>query len=101
MKTLTIHDAIQRLNYLLEVDKDAITSLFRTRIPCNSVLASNPSVPVSAGSRIGPMGVINALFSDKDGSIAMRTTVTGDIHSFVFNPCKEGESKMPGNIQDS
>lgn len=64
-QSVTIQDAIDYLNELIELDKPAIAALIANRVPCNEVLAHHPTVQVRAqngGFHVGILGILNGLF---------------------------------------
>lgn len=69
-ETISIDDAIDFLNELLEIDRVAVHALVSTRMPCNEEMARHPTVQVAVqngGFYVGPLGVLNGLFgSDED-----------------------------------
>lgn len=70
-QSVSVEDAINLLNELLELDANAIGSLVANRVPCNQGIADHYSVPVeqrNGGFVIGMFGIINGLFGvDDDG----------------------------------
>lgn len=63
--TVSVEDAIQFLNELLELDRPAIAALIANHVPCNKDLAEHPTVQVRAqhdGYLIGMLGILNGLF---------------------------------------
>lgn len=62
-----IDAAIDCLNEALSLDYDAVESLMRAVVPCNSLLAKHPSIQVHVDADSGecvlrPLGLINGLF---------------------------------------
>ena len=73
MNEITAHTIVKTLNEALEADRDAINSLFKHRVLCNSALADHPTIQVGAYNRetleptpdgpytISVLGLINGL----------------------------------------
>lgn len=61
------------LNGALKADREAITRLIESRVPCNEDLAAHPTVQVSqkdasSPSEIGALGLINGIMEHVCGS---------------------------------
>lgn len=76
MKNISLDDAIDYLNELLDRDRPAIAAMVANRVPCNRGLADHPTVQVMqqhGGYHVGLLGVINGMFgvfNGTDGPIA-------------------------------
>lgn len=70
-QSVSVEDAINLLNELLELDAGAIGALVANRVPCNEGIADHYSVQVeqrNCGFNVGLLGIINGLFGiDDDG----------------------------------
>ncbi len=70
-QSVSVEDAINLLNELLELDAGAIGALVANRVPCNEGIADHYSVQVeqrNGGFNVGLLGIINGLFGiDDDG----------------------------------
>jgi len=55
---------IERLNKILDYDKNAISNLLSTRVLCNQAIADHPTVQVlftGSVTKVGVLGLINGL----------------------------------------
>lgn len=62
---VSVDEAIEYLNSLIESDPVAIRALLMNRVPCSGDLAEHPTCQVRAidrGLYVGMMGVLNGLF---------------------------------------
>lgn len=75
MKTIDVDQAIAFLNHIVQIDREAVDRLIKTRVPCNKSLANHPTVQVGyqendnpKGDRfeVGFLGIINGLFGIRD-----------------------------------
>ena len=67
---ITICDAINALNTMVEADREAIENLLNYRVECNEAMADHPTVQVMADNhkfKVGLLGIINGIFGAKDG----------------------------------
>lgn len=71
IKSITMQDAVNFLNQLLDIDRVAISKVFlTTRIPCNEALSKHPTVQVRSFldvqpeplHQVGPLGILNGMF---------------------------------------
>jgi hypothetical protein len=93
--TPTAADAVDLLNQLCALDRDAMQALVAARVPCNQALGDHPTVQVGArpddGSyTLGLLGVLNGLFGVIDvgeysgcGHIAAKFDATGNLLGFT------------------
>lgn len=68
-ETITIDDAVEYLNSLVEADPVAMRALLCNVVPCNCALADHPSAQVGdfeGAFTIGLMGVLAGLFGIND-----------------------------------
>ena len=68
-ETVTLDEAIEYLNELIETDRVSIAALIANRVPCNQQLADHPTVQVYAqhgGYLVGMLGILNGLFGIHD-----------------------------------
>ena len=83
-KSITVDEAIDYLNNLLQTDEKAIKLLCLDRVECNNELAEHSRCFVELKNNknsVGLLGVINGMFaSDKDscGQIALETLEVDD-----------------------
>jgi len=90
---VTLDEAVEYLNELIETDRPAMGALIANRVPCNQKMAEHPTVQVMAqhgGYHVGLIGIINGLFGInqyewgpivwefKDGSLLKVTKKTDD-----------------------
>lgn len=78
---ITIDDAIEYLNGLIELDKTAISFILSARFECNIALADHPTVQATShygGSFVGVMGIINGLFGVDNRSYGLIRYVMQD-----------------------
>ncbi|HBI37097.1 MAG TPA: hypothetical protein DDY71_05580 [Spirochaetia bacterium] len=65
-QSITIDDAINFLNELIALDKDAMTKLVTQRVICNEDMAFHPTVQVGINENreyiVGMAGILNGLF---------------------------------------
>lgn len=57
-------ELVRRLNELIEYDLDVkndVGALLQVKIPCSKVTAEHPSIPVTDGPKLSPLGLLNAL----------------------------------------
>ena len=70
MKTVDVNIAIDYLNSLLLLDRDAVTALVMHRVPCNEKIINNPEIQTlteDGVSSVGLLGILNGLFGlDED-----------------------------------
>lgn len=73
-KTHNIHDIVDYLNGLLQIDKEAVSEIFTRRVECNEELADHPTVQVGSYHEgeyiVGALGIMNGLFTG-DETISM------------------------------
>jgi len=59
-------EVVKFLNELTEVDRDAMSNLVDTRVPCNDKLADHPTVQVlqlpGDVCRVGFLGILNGIY---------------------------------------
>ena len=85
---VSIQEAVDFLNGLLEADQEAVSAFFSTRVACNKGMADHPTVQVGELSPdyhvFGAIGIFNGLFGiDEDGWGGITAIVEGiKIHSF-------------------
>lgn len=65
-------EAVKFLDALVKIDSDAMQALIETRVGCNEMLASHPTVQVnhdheSGRFTVGLLGVLNGWFGAYDG----------------------------------
>ena len=66
--SITPEEVVDLLNEVLKLDEEAVTVLFRQKIPCNKRLLHHPTVQCRAehgklsSYTISPLGIINGLF---------------------------------------
>lgn len=80
---------INVLNELVALDREAVTKLVETRVPCNQALADHPTVQVSEGPSVGLLGVLNGIAGvDHDGwgFIAASFDDQGHLVKFLRTP---------------
>ncbi len=70
-KTVSIDEAVDFLNHLIELDRNAVAGIISNRVRCNRSLAEHESVQVLVDSRanaarVGFLGVLNGLFGVDD-----------------------------------
>lgn len=75
-RQVTIDQAIELLNELVQLDRQCVTNLIRARfpttqrwsgtLPCNSALAQHPTVQCDSSGAVGLLGIINGLFGTLD-----------------------------------
>lgn len=78
-KTVDLDTAIEFINDLIELDRQAITALWLNRVPCNQALADHPTVQVGEENGqfvVGLLGILNGLFGGDE-------TGTGFIYFFI------------------
>lgn len=97
--TISVNDAIEVLNRMLEADPEATVSLFLDgRVPCNERLADDPTIQAKAHGEyngmkvfsVGPLGIINGLFGIDEGGWG---PITADVKLGCTAGCElpEGE----------
>lgn len=98
-ESVSLTEAIQFLNDLLALDKDAITNLIHSRVSCNEELANHPTVQVGAYDmllgkqtpgeyHVGILGILNGLFGIDDETgmgpiLANVTDLEREVISFI------------------
>lgn len=68
---VTLDEAIDYLNELIELDVNAIAALIANSVPCNKLMADHPTVQCSeqhGGFNVGMLGILNGLFGVSEGS---------------------------------
>ena len=66
IKNVSPQDAIDFLNELVALDKEAIHNLVETRVWCNYQLAKHPTVQMHKQYQVGLLGILNGLFGTFD-----------------------------------
>jgi hypothetical protein len=90
------------LNELLSIDRQAVSGLIATRIPCNDLLADHPTVQVvteNGQCKVGFLGILNGLFGVDDkgyGPIAIEVKEEDmtTIERFVVRKAGHEEDKV-------
>lgn len=89
-ESVTVGEAINYLNSIMDADPLALRALLCTFIPCNQALADHPTAQISAdwqeGFTVGLMGIINGLFGiDEKGWGAIAYFVSKENGLFKFD----------------
>jgi hypothetical protein len=89
-KTISVDDTIAFLNSLVELDRDAVTNLIKSRVECNESLARHPTVQVGVKDNntyeVGILGIINGLFGiDEHGWGFIAATIDDEIGVVKFH----------------
>jgi len=98
-ESVTIDDAIDLLNKLVDLDPDCAHRLVETRQPCNAQLADHPSIQCQVRedqASLGLLGVVNGLFGiDSKGYGPIVACYDGDRLDYFkrFQPSEEIPSK--------
>jgi hypothetical protein len=98
----TVDDTIAFLNSLLEIDRDAVSTLFSVYVPCTKAkatphidhypLADHPTVQVNCEGgkcEVGMLGILNGLFGVDErnwgfiGKVVQESDTRGRIEMFV------------------
>lgn len=70
-ESITIDDALEVLNRAVQADPQAMWNLCESRVPCNEILAEDPSIQVAVrvegDHTVGLIGILNGLFGEQDG----------------------------------
>jgi len=78
--TITIQQVIDLMNEALNLDREAITNLVRTRVVCNKALTEHPTIQVGGEDpnigEVGLLGIINGLFSKTKGGWGKICTIS-------------------------
>ena len=85
-RKITVDDATEYLNELVELDKLALRALIDLRTPCNEQLADHPTAQVAstmAGPAIGMLGVLNGLFGVDEHGWGFITAIVSDEDELV------------------
>lgn len=82
MKEVTIDDAIEFLNQLLELDPHAIDDLVNHRVLCNTRITDSKVITTPTGY-LGILGILNGLFGEENCYIAAKANPDGSIVKFV------------------
>jgi hypothetical protein len=90
---VTVKEAVDLLNELLEIDYDAIYALINNRVSCNESLADHETVvvwqPEGEGPTVGVLGILNGLFGIREdgmGAICVEIDELGKILLFKETP---------------
>ena len=79
---ITIDDAIDFLNDLITLDKDAMTKLVDQKVTCNEGMAFHPTVQVGINEDkeyiVGMAGILNGLFGINTNKYGYITFVFGE-----------------------
>jgi hypothetical protein len=76
-ESITLEEVIAFLNSLLEIDREAVTTLFdAARVPCSEGLANHPTVQVVPNRApevygkysVGVLGILNGMFGTDNES---------------------------------
>lgn len=88
-ETISIGDALQTLNELLALDKEAVSNLLEARVECNAALANHPALQtlqVGIRNTVGALGLVNALFGAREdgwGEITLKLDDNHEAASFI------------------
>lgn len=66
---ITPQEAVDILNELLVVDKNAVSTMVMSRVVCNKLLAAHPTVQVFVGggaTSVSMLGILNGMFGVYD-----------------------------------
>jgi hypothetical protein len=102
--SITPQDVVDVLNRAVRADRDAMHNLIEAHVPCNAVLADDPTIQVSGYNeqtgeptpdrfKVGLLGVLNGLFGSDDqgwGCITANFEVL----------CPNGHSMVEGAVGD-
>lgn len=87
---VTLDEAVEFFNSLLEIDKEAISKVFTSRVNCNKKMAEHITVQVFSFEDdiyyVGPLGILNGLFGiDEEGFGGIIAIIydNGDIKEFL------------------
>jgi hypothetical protein len=87
--TISIDEAIEILNGLIELARSAMMALISTRVPCNEALANHPTVQVHARGgyySVGFLGILNGMFGvDEDGWGLIMATIDDEVGLIKFS----------------
>jgi hypothetical protein len=67
--SVTLEETIAFLNELVKIDREALSLLLNTRVPCNKEMMNHPSVQVGeAGGEttLSILGVLNGMFGIRE-----------------------------------
>lgn len=99
-ESITIQDALDLLNEIVEKDKACAKALLNARVPCNQAIAEHPTIQVHAYDgnppTVGLIGFLNGLFGidDETGMGALAASVypdNGDVCEFVRTPKQDSK----------
>jgi len=85
-----LNHVVSVLNDALKRDPEGITALMNSRVPVNSKIIEHPTIQVSAGNVLGPLGLLNGLFGvnhSGSGFIVMVLNEQNKILEFRINDC--------------
>lgn len=88
-ETISIANALETLNELLALDKEAMCNLLEARVECNEAMAEHDTLQVLAigkGYMLGILGVLNALFGAREdgwGEITLKLNDNNEAAAFI------------------
>lgn len=94
MEPVSVVVAVAILNRALDADPVAVSCLVNNRIPCNDLLANDPSVQVGhtdddplKGFEVGMLGIINGIFGTRPDRVGWIAAICDGplVLSFVVN----------------
>ena len=105
--TVSLDDAIEYLNSLVEIDALAMAAIISNRVPCNQAMADHPTVQVHAyqkeeGYKVGFLGLLNGLFGVDESGYGDIAAIFDerDLKYFVRFSKKDPDLVLPIEIQE-